>query len=222
MAENHYKYQIPNFDSKTKKFDNIVLLMGFGLAIILAVVLFLIGLNQEEKARYKIELRDIAAVFTAVIVSTTAIYHSLNLKMNMTAHNLKLKLDEDKWNYDKIKAKKDAARAIGREWDNKLDTIAVAKCAIKEYKKNFKRLEKTTDPAEIKKRTALLWILNFFEDVAIGIQADIYDEAILKENFSYLLNRYYQKAKEFIELNRTNDRALFKNFEELRNKWAIH
>lgn len=241
----YQKYQPLSEDKRTKQFNNWTLTVGCIIAIIASVVLFVVAINQNSMARLKIEVRDIAAVFTAIIVTTTCIYHAKNLNLNLTAHSLKLKLDVDKWNYDiqqkneeatNAQRKKDEDEAKAKllltmekclEWHRMSDKTGRARAFIANNKglltdDNNREFVKQIESAEnAEYRSAVICVMNYFENLAEGIDSGILDELYVKRIFKTMFIKYLVNLKPYFDIieKRDGEGGIFKSFKKIAEKW---
>jgi hypothetical protein len=167
----------------------------------------------------KAEVRDIVSIVTGGIVSTTLIYHVMNYHMNYEVNRVKFRYDDRKIVSDR---KVQAIAMIG-EW-HKPDMMKLTRAArlfLDAHRgKEINILEKALDQNE-ESRIAVIVILNFFERIALAINARVVDEDMMKSFFKGLCNEYYHGASGLINLRRQqrkNDR-IFIELEQLNKRW---
>lgn len=248
MEETHVNfldYQLPPIDKRTKQYNSITLLIGTIVAIVAAVILLLAALNQKPTDRLKIDVRDIAAVFTAIIVTTTCIYHALNLRLNLMAHSLKLKLDVDKWIYDIKQKNKEAEITLLKkqeedkktkklytmekclEWHRMSDKTGKARSFIAKNKsllsddnnKEFVRQIESDENAEY--RSAVICVMNYFENLAEGIDSGVLDELYVKNIFKTMFLKYLINLKPYFDIieKRDGESGIYKSFRKVAEGW---
>ncbi len=239
------KYQIPKFDGRTKHYNNWTLLVGGSIAIIATIVLVILALNQSQATILKIEIKDIAAVFTAIIVTTTCVYHALNLRLNLTAHSLKLQLDVDRWVHDVHQKELDIERGNAKkaeedkkskllltmekcfEWHKMSDKTGKARAFISKNKsllnddnnKEFVKQIESDDNAEY--RSAVICVMNYFENLSEGVDSGVLDEVYVKNIFKTMFLKYLNNLKPYFDLveKRDGESGIYKSFRKIAERW---
>lgn len=232
-------------DQRTKLINNWTLKVGCTIAVILAIALFFVGLNQSTTARFKIEIRDIAAVFTAIIVTTTCIYHALNLEMNYKVHTKKLKLDVDKWNHDIEQKEKEKEQNFNSkvaddifkkklltserclEWHRNSDKTGKARAFIAKHKdllntSNIKEFVSEIEKEEnLQYRMSIIFVMNYFENIAEGIEKQLLDEDIAKDIFKTMFQKYMNNLKPYFDFleKREGESGIYKSFKKVADRW---
>jgi hypothetical protein len=168
----------------------------------------------------KAEVRDIVAVITGGIVSTTLIYHVMNYHMNYEVNRIKFRYDDRKIVSDR---KVQAIAMIG-EWHkpDMMTRTVKAYSFLKSYRD--KSPEAFNDALELdaEARIAIITILNFFERVALAIDAKVVDEAIIKSFFKGLVREYYHGTINGLinpRRRERNNNRIFTELEELNKRW---
>jgi Domain of unknown function (DUF4760) len=161
-------------------------------------------------------VRDMVAVFTAVIVCTTLYYHARNLRFNYEFNHEKLRSD-----------KKIAAINVIGDWhkaENIRYTITARDFLLKlgnaKHDDIINELEKEEN---LLARIALVSVLNYLERVAIAAVYDAADQEILKDYFRVIFSFYAHKALPFIHARRKEkqDDGLFAIFLDINRKWSV-
>jgi Domain of unknown function (DUF4760) len=170
---------------------------------------------------YKVtEIRDLAAIFSIGLITTTLFYHSYNYRLNYEVNVEKLRADRDA-NRNKL------AFDIAKDWmRNDITTKAMkVREFIDEHIKSGENhtndlTKKIQNQSSGDIREAVVTLLNYFELVAISIENDTANEVILKEFFMGTFKRYNPEFEDFIkERRKTNPEAWIK-FEQINKKWA--
>lgn len=239
------EYDLPKIDQTVKKIEYLTLWAGGILAAISVVWLTALAVNQKPGALLKIEIRDIAAVFTAIIVMTTCAYHAMNLRLNLLSNSKKLKLDVDKWNYDialknqekleREKTKEEESQKVRKlltmerclEWYRMSDKTGKSRAFIKKHKEllntanreEFVKIIEDENSAE--SRAAIMAVLNYFENLSEGVLQGVLDEAYLKEIFKTMFLKYSVNLKPYFEVIETRDgeNGIFKSFQNVAGRW---
>jgi hypothetical protein len=238
-------YDLPKIDQTVKTIEYLTLWTGGVLAIISVVLLTILAVNQKPGALLKIEIRDIAAVFTAIIVMTTCAYHAMNLKFNLLSNSKKLKLDIDKWNYDialknqekldKAKSSEDDSQKARKlltmerclEWYQMSEKTGKSRTFIKKHKellntaKREEFVKVIEDDNNADSRAAIMAVLNYFEILSEGILQEVLDENYLKEIFKTMFLKYLVNLKPYFEVIETRDgeSGIFKSFQQVAGRW---
>jgi hypothetical protein len=238
-------YQIPELDSKTHRYEYLTIWIGAGLALIIAVIMIFIAANQKPDSHFKIEIKDIASVFTAIIVTTTCVYHAMNLKLNLKTNRIKLKFDTDKWQYDirqkaidvhnatmlkdqeEVKARRLLTMDKCLEWHRMSEKTGKSRAFIEthiELLNNNKIAEFVAlieDKANAEYRSAIICVMNYFENLAEGIESGLLDEDYVKNIFKTMFLKYLTKLEPyyaFIE-KRNGENGIFRSFKKVAERW---
>jgi len=238
-------YKPEDFDKRTKQFNNLTLKIGFSVAIIASGILCVILFNQSQTARVKIDVKDIAAVFTAIIVTTTCVYHAMNLNLNLSAHTLKIKLDVDKWNHDIEQKRLETERVLKKneedikiqrrhltserclEWHRNSNNTGKSRAFISKHKmllNNYKInsfVEEIEKEENIEYRSAVIFVMNYFENLAEGILKEVLDEEIVKDIFKTMFIKYLDNLKPYIDHleKREGEAGIYKSFKRVAERW---
>jgi len=215
-------------DDGNIKLNYKTLYIGSGVTIV-GVLIFIWAANQTA---VKYEIRDILAMLTYGIVSTTLLYHAKNLKLNYDANQAKLEFDKSKFEEEKaIKLKEQKSNKIVYSFEAttlwfKPEMGKHVEVARKFLNTNKKELN--SGPIEVFKhklnesietRMAVTCVLNYFENLSVMIKRDILDEETIKSCFKSVFVDYYKALKRYIdEIQKKSSRYLM-NFEELAQKW---
>lgn len=245
MEINFIDYKPNDIDKKTKQFNNLTLTIGFSVAILASGILIIMLLHQGQTSKVKIDIKDIAAVFTGIIVTTTCVYHAMNLNLNLSAHTLKLKLDVDKWNYDiqqkrleaeaALKKREEETKAIKRlltserclEWHRNSYNTGKSRAFIFKHKLLLNTYQINGFVEEIEKeenieyRSAVIFVMNYFENLAEGILKEVLDEEIVKDIFKTMFIKYLDNLKPYIDHleKREGEAGIYKSFKKVAESW---
>jgi Domain of unknown function (DUF4760) len=239
-------YQMPSIDSTTQKIEYWTLRIGGAIAVVATVVLIAVAISQDPSSKSKVEIRDIAAVFTAIVVATTCVYHAMNLKLNLTANSLKLKLDADKWQYDiQQKAAEAASRAKTKEaedlhakrlltmekcleWHRMAEKTGMARKFIARHKDLLNNSNVASFVAEIESeensttyRAAVISVMNYFENLAEGINSGMLDEDYVKNIFKTMFLKYLADLQPYFDMieKRDGENGIYKSFKKVAERW---
>jgi Domain of unknown function (DUF4760) len=239
-------YQMPIIDSTTQKIEYWTLRIGGAIAVVATAVLIAMAKSQDPNSTNKIEIRDIAAVFTAIVVATTCVYHAMNLKLNLAANSLKLKLDADKWQYDiQQKAAEAASRAEAKkaedlhakrlltmekclEWHRMAEKTGMARKFIAKHKDLLNNSNVASFVAEIESdensttfRPAVIGVMNYFENLAEGIISGMLDEEYVKNIFKTMFLKYLANLRPYFDLieKRDGENGIYKSFKKVAEQW---
>lgn len=124
------------------------------------------------------------------------------------------------WTSRSIARKKQAADLLFATRNDK--ELQAGFKTLKEYESaTDKRVRCLLDKSEDdKERSSVLYVLNHFESVAIGVFNDIYDEKMLKEAWYSNLLKVYGFSEELINSAREKGQGTcYQEFESLALKW---
>jgi hypothetical protein len=81
--------------------------------------------------------------------------------------------------------------------------------------------ENSTDPSKVTGEKAIVFVLNFFEKLALNVELGLADETMLKKYFKALMLKYYYTFHKYIESKRQErkDESLFEKFTALASRW---
>jgi len=103
-----------------------------------------------------------------------------------------------------------------------------------EFQKKFEIMRKTIKPLSsdaiknlakeesinLESTTSMRYVLNYYEDMAIGIKEKVYDDQYLRESTAHTVIKIYDLCKPFIsELNEYRNKTAYKHLSLLVKKW---
>lgn len=193
-------------------------LIGILVTLLVVGFLFTIGIYWYAKINGKtLEYRDLAAIFTAVIVSGSFIISTLNTKLNADLNEAKLEFDRKKFESDK----KIIAYNLFKDYNSE------AMVAHNEIAVTFMHQNAGLDPIEVihklnsdvhcSKSVAML--LNHLELIAISYQENIADRGLIKELFLDIFRVQYSQFDLYIKAKQKKSPNFFDTFESVTKEW---
>jgi hypothetical protein len=179
-----------------------LLFVIIGLIIIAIVFIFCLNLYVTTKNQ-SLEYRDIAAIFTAIIVCGTLIVNVINTQANAELNLAKIEIDKEKLKFDKEKFLNDK-KILSHNFADGYNSPFMRSCleTYLEYKNTHKQLEKwefaVKIAEEIKPRLAVGYMLNFLEKVAIAYREGVCDRGLVKEFFFDIFKLQYELHSDYI------------------------
>lgn len=215
-------------DSGHLKLNYKTLYIGAIITLIITTGFVLIA----NYAGIKYEIRDVVAIFTCGIVSTTLIYHAKNLKINYEANQAKLDFDKTKWEEEKrLKIAESASKKKLYSYEkaelwfhpHMIKHVEATRLFLRENKDTLGRSSMEEIRSVIKQMDgmaeALGCVLNYFENMALLIKENIVEEEVIKHFFKTLFTDYYRYLKNFIDGIRHSSSRYLINYVELAKKW---
>jgi hypothetical protein len=194
------------------------------------IIIFLI-IAHACGIRY--EIRDIVAMLTCGIVSTTLIYHAKNLKLNFDANQEKLDFDKKKFEEEKVMKKNEQQQKkivysfeASTLWfkADMAKHVEVARGFLLRNKDILLNGPIGNIVSEMDKdqeiRRAIICVLNYFENLSLMIKYDIADEETLKLCFKTAFVDYHKVLRRYIDEVQNTSRRYLMNFEEIAEKWS--
>jgi Domain of unknown function (DUF4760) len=225
-------------------------IIGIIISILILIICSLICYKSIIGGwKFKIEIKDVVAIFTACIVTITCLYHAKNLKLNIENNQTKLNFDFEKFKFElahknnesdhkKKHEQKIVALNLSNKWASQemSSTVNEARKFIKEHEliRDLK-LTHSTDIIKMQKwvdefnaapeRRATMLILNYFEHISVSIISQLADEEVIKLMFKTIMYKTYLDLKnyiDYIQLNAPEDKrskTFYENYENLMKKW---
>jgi hypothetical protein len=165
-----------------------------------------------------IEYRDLAAIFTAVIVSGSFIISTLNTKLNADLNEAKLAFDRDKFDNDK----KIIAYNLFKEYNSE------AMVGHNEIAVTFIHANAALDPldlivklnGDVNSSKSVTMLLNHLELIAICYLENIGDKALIKELFINIFKVQYGQFDLYIKTKQKKYSSdFFDKFEAVAKEW---
>ena len=192
-----------------------LLILLFVLALAFTAGVYLYG-------RYKgkvIEYRDLAAMFTAVIVSGSFIISTLNTKLSADLNEIKLQFDRSKFESDK----RVIACNLFKEYNSEAMVIH------NEVAVTFMHDNKGMDPLElivklnkdVNASKSVTMLLNHLELIAISYRRNIGDKELIKEIFLDIFQLQYGQFDLYIKTKQKKSSNFFDNFEAVVKEWNL-
>jgi mRNA-degrading endonuclease RelE of RelBE toxin-antitoxin system len=218
-------------DTTNIKFKYSTLYWGAGITIIITTIFILVA----NYSGIEFEIRDIVAIMTCGIVSTTLVYHAKNLRLNFEVNKEKiqfdiLKYEEEKKSKQSEKEKEKIAHAfhVSSLWfkPDMANHVELSRKFLREHKdklQNHKPISEFISELEsnIEARKAVICVLNYFENISLLIKNDLVDENCIKQCFKTLFIDYLKLLRNYIdEIQKESDRFLM-NYEEIAKKWGV-
>lgn len=177
--------------------------------LILPVVAALIYWTRSTAPRVEV----VMAIVAAGIALTALIYSAITVNQILTTNEQRLVADRLKYAAELTTMFNDPempqltliANALGK------DLVRLQPDEVNEY------LQQNKDQ-ELK----MIYILNFFESMALAIEKGLADEMFLKEHFELIVRVNYQRLKIYIESQRIEYKSNVpsKKFEALAKRWG--
>jgi len=179
---------------------------------------------------FSIEAKDVIALFTSGLVTTTLIYTAKNLRLNFEASQAKLQFDSDKFDYEK-NAKSEEIRRKKIEYSFQVCSqwYSPAMAVHVELSRSFvrKHADKLRDHViadfvneleeNLESRRCVISVLNYFENISLLIFKELIDKEIMRDSFKTLFCEYYKVLKPYIiERQKQSGRFLI-NYEVVKD-----
>jgi Domain of unknown function (DUF4760) len=194
-------------------------LIGILILLFVIALTFTTGIYFYGRLTGKpVENRDLAAIFTAVIVSGSFIISTLNTKLNADLNESKLQFDRGKFDSDK----RVMACNLFKEYNSE------AMVAHNETAVTFMHQNSALDPLElivklnkdVNASKSVTMLLNHLELIAICYKADIGDKALIKELFLDIFKLQYSQFDLYIKTKQKKSSNFFDTFEAVAKEWA--
>jgi len=190
-----------------------ILLLLFAAALaVTATIYYTARLNGKV-----IEYRDLAAIFTAFIVSGSFIITTINTKLNADSNEAKLQFDRNKFGHD-IKL---LAFNLFKEYNSELmvahNEVAVA--FIRQFGGLGEAELVVKLNGDIPSSKAVTMLLNHLELTAISFTEDMGDRALIKELFLNIFMVQYGQFDIYIKVKQKSSPNFFDTFSTLAETW---
>ncbi|MES1160215.1 MAG: DUF4760 domain-containing protein [Bacteroidota bacterium] len=191
-----------------------ILIFLFAVALIFTTGIYFYGRLTNKV----IEYRDLAAIFTAVIVSGSFIISTLNTKLSADLNESKLQFDRNKFDSDK----RIVACNLFKEYNSE------AMVTHNETAVLFMHQNKDLDPLElivklnkdVNASKSVTMLLNHLELIAICYKEDIADKALIKEIFLDIFKLQYNQFDLYIKTKQKKSSNFFDTFEAVAKEWS--
>lgn len=182
-----------------------------------------------------VDLKDITAILTCGLVSTTLVYHAKNLRLNYEVNKEKIEFDKAKYEEEKQAKLKEAAKAkklyafqVSALWF-KPDMATHVELSRKFLREHHAKLEAHQPISEfvealekdIEARKAVTCILNYFENLSLLIKNDLVEEDAIKNCFKTLFVDYHKALRKYIDEIQKGSKRFLMNYEEIANEWSV-
>jgi hypothetical protein len=218
-------------DTSTVELKYSTLYWGATITVLSAVAFILIA----NKFDMPFEIRDIVAIVTCGLVSTTLVYHAKNLRLNYEVN--KAKIDFDKLKYEEEKALKQRDSEKNKEFysfkvaslwfkPDMANHVELSRKFLRNHKdklQNHIPIQDFINELEnnIEARKAVICILNYFENISLLIKKGHVDEESMKLCFKTLFVDYLTVLRKYIdEIQKESNRFLM-HYEEIAKKWGV-
>jgi hypothetical protein len=184
--------------------------LGVIASTIAAVYVWTSGTGITES--FKVGLQTLAVGLTITGLFYTAFnLHTLNDNYNKNLHRENLK----------------QANELISTWESNAEYTVVShkvkRQATGKAPAEIQRViaEFSTDAAAVTGEKAIVFVLNFFEKLALNVELGLADEGMLKKYFKALMTDYFYTFQKYIEHKRheRKDESLFEKFTALSTKW---
>jgi len=217
-------------DTDTSNFKISYKTLYIGGTITLGLVIIFILIANFWSIHY--EIRDIVAMITCGIVSTTLIYHAKNLKLNFEANKEKLEFDKQKFEEEKS-IKEEESRKAKTIYSFEASTLWFKPDMARNVELSRKYLLENKDKLmhgpvidvikgldeDVETRKSVVCVLNYFENLSLMIKNNIVDEDSIKNCFKTVFLDYFKVLRLYIdEVQKTSARYLM-NYEDIAKKW---
>lgn len=181
------------------------------LVVGVALTAIITGVYSWQNA-WSPALDNVLKIVATGIGVTTALYAAMNFARLNRAHEETVEL----------KKKELSAKFIERWLDPKMmETIQSIDTFVKQAPKLPEDELSARIESEHKLRHDCLFILNFFEALAVELHHDALHEPLMKTYFRGVVTTYFSNLKRVVELRRTraNNPRVFKELEDLASVW---
>lgn len=194
-------------------------LIGILISLLSIALLFTAGIYWYADLNGKeIEYRDLAAIFTAVIVSGTFIISTLNTKLNADLNEAKLEFDRKKFESDK----KILAYNLFKEYNSE-SMVSHNEVAV-----TFMHTNADLDPMElivklnrdVNSSKSVTMLLNHLELIALSYKENIGDQGLIKELFLNIFKVHYNQFDLYIKTKQKKNSNYFDVFEAVAKEWS--
>lgn len=194
-------------------------LIGILVSLLCIAILFTSGIYWYAKINGNLlEYRDLAAIFTAVVVSGSFIISTLNTKLNADLNEAKLDFDRKKFENDK----KIIAYNLFKDYNSE-SMVAHNQVAV-----TFMHQNASLDPIEVIHRLnadvnsskSVAMLLNHLELIAISYKENIGDRSLIKELFLDIFRVHYNQFDLYIKAKQKRSPNYFDTFEAVSKEWA--
>lgn len=192
-------------------FSYVVIGLLFILILGFSIFYFLYYLENKE-----IKLTDVVLFATGSVAILTLIYHSLSLESSAKFHKDNLQLQINEYSF------KVSGMCHSKEMMDTMKYFQKLKNDKKEelHEKNIKKFIEYLDE-NVEDRVQIATLLNYFEHIAILVEAKHVNEHIIKEFFKSLFTETYILLKFYIDERQRLNPQSWTNFEKLSKKWRI-
>ncbi|HWK05722.1 MAG TPA: DUF4760 domain-containing protein [Puia sp.] len=194
-------------------------LIGILIVLFVIALAFTSGISFYGRLNGKVlEYRDLAAMFTAVIVSGSFIISTLNTKLSADLNESKLQFDRNKFDSDK----RIIACNLFKEYNSE------AMVTHNETAVTFMHQNKDLDPLElivklnkdVNASKSVTMLLNHLELIAICYRGDIGDKALIQEMFLDIFKLQYSQFDLYIKTKQKKSSNFFDTFEAVVKEWT--
>lgn len=218
-------------DTTDISFKYSTLYWGAGITILICIAFIIIA----NITKISFEIRDIVAIITCGIVSTTLVYHAKNLRLNYEVN--KAKIDFDKFKYEEEKSdkqidirKKKIAYSfqVSSLWfkPDMASNVELSRKFLRDHKdklQDHKPISEFIAELEnnIEARRSVICVLNYFENISLLIKNELVDEECIKDCFKTLFIDYLKALRRYIDEIQKESKRFLMNYEEVAQKWGI-
>lgn len=223
--------EIQNLDTSQIKFKYSTLYWGALVTIIFTTIFIFVANNYN----ISYEIRDVVAILTCGLVSTTLVYHAKNLRLNYEVNKAKIDFDKLKYTEEKISKEKDTEKSktlysfqVSSLWfkPDMANHVELSRKFLREHADKLKDhipISEFISELEnnIEARKAVICILNYFENISLLIKKDLVDEECIKLCFKTLFVDYLKLLRKYIDEIQKESKRFLMNYEDIAKKWAI-
>ncbi|NOT91040.1 DUF4760 domain-containing protein [Ferruginibacter sp.] len=218
-------------DTTSVEFKYATLYWGAGITVIIAIAFIIIA----NYCGITFEIRDIVAIVTCGLVSTTLVYHAKNLRLNYEVNKAKIDFDKQKYEEEKLSKQKESDKnkefysfQVASLWfkPDMANHVELSRKFLREHKdklQDHKPISEFITELEnnIDARKAVICILNYFENLSLLIKKGHVDEESIKLCFKTLFVDYLNILRKYIDEIQKESKRFLMNYEEVATKWGV-